>query len=129
MLIWECRCAEIEGAEKKRRFLSFASSDNAILSYTGNALFDDHVDVFSKFWYPYIYYYYYINVHQLTVNKTRATGHLYAFYNFSSELGLINIHTWNRRQHEIIFCRMPQSWTECFVSITRDKSVCLNQRD
>lgn len=46
----------IEGA-KAGRLLPFDSSD-AVLSWAGNALFDDHVDVFSKFWYPYIYYYY-----------------------------------------------------------------------
>lgn len=71
--IWECRCAS---KVQKRRFLSFAPSD-AILSYAGNTLFDDHVDVFSKFWYPYIYYYY-INVHHWRL-ITHATGHLYAF--------------------------------------------------
>lgn len=71
--IWECRCAS---KMQKRRFLSFAPSD-AILSYAGNTLFDDHVDVFSKFWYPYIYYYY-INVHHWRL-ITHATGHLYAF--------------------------------------------------
>lgn len=43
----------IEDAKKSLSFTTF----DAILPYAENALFD-HVDVFSKFWYPYIYNYY-----------------------------------------------------------------------